>query len=167
VRYPLNTSYPDIVDDVVRLMKRPELQLEQRNFYGRLRVVGPVLVVDQTGVGRPVVDMFRRAIEPMREVRPNCEGITIHGGRNSGRSEDGRGWIVSKLDLIGAVQAALGEGRLRIVRSLEHADTLRKELQDYRVRLSPTGHESFDARTGQHDDLILALSLCVWFAENT
>jgi hypothetical protein len=147
-------------------MKRPELQLEQRNWRGKLRVMGPTLVVDQTGVGRPVIDMLERPFWSMRETHPNLEGITIHGGRSSGRSEDGHGWSVSKLDLVGAIQAALGEGRLRIVQKLQHADLLRKELQDFRVRLSAVGHESFEARSGQHDDLILALAMPIWFAEN-
>jgi hypothetical protein len=166
-RFPLGTPYPDIVDSVVRLMKRPELQLEQRNFYGRLCTMFPTLVVDQTGVGRAVVNMFERAIDPMRGTYPNLEPVTIHGGRNSGRSEDGRGWAVSKIDLIGSVQAALGEGRLRIVRRLEHSETLKKELQDYRVRVSAAGHENYDARSGQHDDLVLALAMCIWFGEST
>lgn len=166
VRYPLGTSYMDIVDDVVRLVQRPELQLERANWRGRIRTVGPTLVIDQTGVGRAVVNMFERALKPIREICPPLEGIIIHGGRNSGRSEDGITWSVSKLDIISAVQAALGEGRLRIVRSLKYADILKKELQDYRVRVSPTGHESFDARSGQHDDILLSLAIAVWLGEN-
>lgn len=166
VRHPLGTPYTTIVDDVVRLMQRPELQLQKPNWRGRIRTVGPTLIVDATGVGRAVVNMFERAIKPMQDTCPGLEGITIHGGRNSGRSEDGNGWNVSKLDLIASVQACLGEGRLRIVRSLQHADLLRKEFQDYRVKLSAVGHESYDARSGQHDDLVLALAMCIWYGES-
>lgn len=165
-RYPLGTPYTAIVDDVSRLMRRPELQLEKPNWRGRIRTVAPTLIVDETGVGRAIVDMFERAIKPMRDTCPSLEPVTIHGGRNSGRSEDGRGWSVSKIDLIGAVQAVMGEGRLRIVRSLQHADTLRREFQDYRVRIAPTGHESFDARSGQHDDIVIALGMCIWYGES-
>ena len=139
-RFPLGTSYTKIVDDVVKLVTRPELLTDAETMYGRKYKATPTLVIDQTGVGRAVVDMFERALEPWRGTYPNVEPVTIHGGRNSGRSEDGRGWSASKLDLVASAQAALSEGRLKIVPSLDHADLLRRELQDYRVRLSPTGH---------------------------
>src|SRR5262245_12677106 len=47
-RWPLKTAYPDIVADVAALVKTPPLDW-------------PKLAVDQTGVGRAVVDMFRKA----------------------------------------------------------------------------------------------------------
>lgn len=62
VRYSLGTSYMDIVDSVISLVQRPELQLEKPNWRGRIRTVYPTLVVDQTGVGRAVVNMFERAL---------------------------------------------------------------------------------------------------------
>ena len=43
-RWPLKTPYPQIVSDVADLVKQPPLSR-------------PVLVVDETGVGRAVVDV--------------------------------------------------------------------------------------------------------------
>jgi hypothetical protein len=41
---------------------------------------------------------------------------------------------------------------------------LAKELQDFPVRRSEaTGYESFAAREGQHDDLMLALAIGLWW----
>ncbi len=48
-RAPLGTPYPDIVTHVARLMGTPELSEKTR------------LVVDGTGVGRPVVDLLWHA----------------------------------------------------------------------------------------------------------
>src|SRR5277367_4707966 len=48
-RWPLGTPYPDIVRDVVKLTRNP-------------RLVDTTLAVDQTGVGRAVVDMFREKV---------------------------------------------------------------------------------------------------------
>ena len=48
-RVPLGTPYPDIVERVKRTTKAPELA-------GRCQVA-----VDATGVGRPVVDLLRKA----------------------------------------------------------------------------------------------------------
>ena len=46
-RFPLGTPYTTIVPGVARIAAKPPLR-------------GSPLVVDQTGVGRPVVDMLRR-----------------------------------------------------------------------------------------------------------
>jgi hypothetical protein len=56
--------------------------------------------------------------------------------------------------------------RLLIATSLPDAGTLQQELLDYRVKLSPTAHDSYNVREGAHDDLVLATALACWFAEN-
>ena len=48
-RLPLGTPYPDVVERVVKVTRAPELR-------DRCRVA-----VDGTGVGRPVLDLLRRA----------------------------------------------------------------------------------------------------------
>ena len=115
-----------------------------------------VLLVDYGGVGRGIFDMLEAAaLLPIP--------ITITGGNEPHAAADG--WNVPKRDLVVATQSMLQDGRLRIASGLEHASTLTKELQDYRVKLSPAGHDSYDARSGQHDDLVLAVSLVCWFRD--
>src|SRR5262249_44029940 len=113
------------------------------------------LVIDFTGVGRPVFDMFRfSGITPI--------GVLI----TSGAAETGSGWVygVPKLDLVSRVQAPLHEGRLKIHKDLAEADTLARELQDFRCEYTVAGHVTFNARSGKHDDLVLALAIAVWRA---
>jgi hypothetical protein len=113
------------------------------------------LVVDATGVGRAVVDMFGALVTAR---------ITIHGG--VAVTIEGREYHVPKRDLIGAVQVLLQEQRLVIARQLPEAQTLVQELLDYEVKVSEaTAHDSYNARTGAHDDLVLALSCGVWFRQ--
>jgi hypothetical protein len=165
VRFPLGTSYLSIVDSVCKLMMLDDLWTEYESIYGRKYVVCPTLLIDATGVGRAIVNMFaetwlgEQSAGPWRAIQP----ITIHGGQSSVRDPSGHGWSVAKKDLVGSVQAALGLDRLKIVASLEHAALLRKELADFRIKLSPSGHESFSAREGAHDDLVLALAMPLWF----
>jgi hypothetical protein len=71
---------------------------------------------------------------------------------------------VPKLTLISRIQSLLHEGNLKILRTLPEAETLVRELQDYRTEYSPTGHLAFNARVGRHDDLLLALAVAVWRA---
>ena len=141
-----HVSYSVIVQQVADLLKTPPL------------VGGSyVLLVDSTGVGRAVFDQLAQL-----DLGPT--GITITGGTATHATPDG-GWNVPKRDLITSTQIMLQDGRLRIAGGLEHAATLTKELADYRVKISATGHDSYEARSGQHDDLVLAASLVCWWRD--
>ena len=53
---------------------------------------------------------------------------------------------------------------LKILRELDEAETLVRELQDFRTEFTAAGHLTFNARRGKHDDLVLALAIAVWRA---
>jgi len=140
-RVPLGTPYPGIVAHVGRLLDKLP--------------AGTELVIDLTGVGRPVFDMFvYSGISPL--------GVLITAGASETR--DGPICGVPKLTLVSRLQALLHEGRLKILRELAEAETLVRELQDFRVEFTAAGHLTFNARTGKHDDLVLALAIAVWRA---
>jgi hypothetical protein len=138
---PLGTPYPGIVAHVGRLL-------------GKLPA-GTELVIDFTGVGRPVFDMFvYSGISPL--------GVLITAG--TAEMRDGMTCSVPKLTLVSRLQALLHEGRLKILRDLPEAETLVRELQDFRVEFTAAGHLTFNARSGKHDDLVLALAIATWRA---
>jgi hypothetical protein len=140
-RVPLGTPYPGIVAHVGRLL-------------GKLPA-GTELVIDFTGVGRPVFDMFvYSGISPL--------GVLITAG--TAEMRDGMTCSVPKLTLVSRLQALLHEGRLKILRDLPEAETLVRELQDFRVEFTAAGHLTFNARSGKHDDLVLALAIATWRA---
>ena len=55
-------------------------------------------------------------------------------------------------------------GRLRIGRSVPESHSLVRELKEFRSRQSASGNLSFNAREGQHDDLVLATAYAVFGA---
>jgi hypothetical protein len=67
---------------------------------------------------------------------------------------------------VSAVQIALQSGRLKIAEELALAETLRKELLNFRIKVNiSTAHDSYEAwREGDHDDLVLATALACWKA---
>lgn len=138
--------YPEVVERVSRLMEAPQLRGEA------------ALAVDATGVGAAVVDMLRRA-------GLTFDAVTITGGDTETRS-GWHDWRVPKRDLVGGLQVLLQSGRLKIARSLEHAETLKAELLNFRVKINvATAHDSYEAwREGDHDDLVLAAALAAWRA---
>ena len=89
-------------------------------------------------------------------------GVLITGG--TAETRDGPTCSVPKLTLVSRLQALLHEGRLKILRELDEAETLTRELQDFRMELTTAGHLTFNARCGKHDDLVLALAIAVWRA---
>jgi hypothetical protein len=140
-RLPLGTAYPVIVAHVGTLLSRLPADTE--------------LIIDETGVGRPVGDMFvYSGISPVR--------VQITAG--TAESREGLSCSVPKLILISRVQALLHQGQLKIKRSLPEAKVLVRELQDFRVEYTATGNLTFNARSGRHDDLVLALAIACWRA---
>jgi hypothetical protein len=148
-RWQLGSSYPQIVRDVAGLLEREPLCSAETT-----------LAVDYTGVGRPVVDLFRQA-----ELRAHLVPVTITGGDTP--IKDGDAWRTPKRDLVGCAQVLLQNRRLRIAPALAEAATLVAELQAFQVKLSPAGHDSYGAwREGAHDDVLLAVALACWVAEH-
>ena len=146
-RFPLGTPYPVIVAAVVELLRTPLL-------YGSL------LIVDHTGVGQKV---FRTVRD---ELSKFCvRGITVTAG-HSAASDGHGGWIVSRTDLVGAMQILLQERRLKIAPTLPLAPTLAGELHQFLVRaISLAADASLEWRERPHDDLVLAVAIAVWLAE--
>ncbi len=137
-------AYPQQVRRIAALMNTPP-------FRGRA-----VLVVDKTGVGRPVLDELREAgLDPI--------GVTLTGG--DAVSRDGGDYRVPKRDTVAALQMLMMQGRLRIPRHMPHADDLVAELENFRLTINiATGHDSYEAwRTHEHDDLVLAACLAAWY----
>ena len=115
------------------------------------------LVVDGTGVGAPVVDLFREGgLSPI--------SVTITGG--DATTHEGGNWHVPKRDLVGTLQVLFQTGRLKVAEELPEAQTLVNELMAFQVKISATGHDSYGAwREGSHDDLVLAAALACWYGK--
>jgi len=145
-RFKLGTRYPEIVASVRSLCNRPPL-----------RDVAS-LVVDATGVGRPVVDLLVDAgLSPV--------AVSITGGNAVTQDEDGA-YRVPKRDLVSAVQVLLQSQRLKIASSLALADLLVKELLAFRVKITADAHDTYGAwRESAHDDMVLAVALACWYGE--
>jgi hypothetical protein len=144
-RYPLRTSYPDVVADVIRRLGGSKAWRDDA-----------YLVIDGTGLGAAVVDMFRYSELPCEMIR-----VVIHGGVMVNIDN---GVHVPKRDLIGAVQAILHTSRLQVAGQSDMTDVWVKEMQNYRLTLTANGHDTYNARSDSlHDDLVLAVALAAWY----
>jgi hypothetical protein len=57
--------------------------------------------------------------------------------------------------------------RLHTSPALEHAQTLVKEMENFRVKITAAMKETFESvREGLHDDLVLAAAMAAWVGES-
>ena len=133
--------------------QRPDYQ-SAAAFIDRTARPGDV-VIDETGVGRAVGDIFEQAqLAPMR--------VAITAGAEVTPAGENR-WHVSKSILISTVDALLHVGELRFAAALGESETMKAELLDFRRHLGAAGRATYAARTGKHDDLVLAVAIAAWW----
>ncbi len=145
-RTALGTPYPEIVERVAEVARSHKLAGQSQ------------IVVDATGVGRPVVDLLKMAA-------PECWIVpaVITGGERE--SLEGGYWRVPKRDLVVGLQVLFQSKGLRIAAGLQIATTLGDELAEMKVKVTGAGREQYGVwRQGKHDDLVLAVALACWGA---
>jgi hypothetical protein len=142
-RWPLGTKYTAIIDEIGELVERKPLD-------------HPLLGVDGTGVGRPVVEMFQRA--GMRAV---VKPVLITSGHEV--LLDDEGWYhVPKKELVSALQVLLQARRLQIA-DVPEREVLVKELGTFKVKVTINANETFEAwRERDKDDMVLATTIAAW-----
>ena len=140
-RLPLGTDYNNVVAIVHELLRRCP--------------PGTDLVIDGTGIGKAVADMFK-----FRGVTPWC--VTATAGIEQTVDRANRVASVPKLMLISRLQSLLFEQRLKISADLEEAMAFLEELRDFRVEYSASGSMTYNAKSGRHDDMVSAAAVAAW-----
>ncbi len=143
-QYALGTPYPSILEDLKIILKDP-----------RLPKAETAVIMDATGVGLPVYQ------EAVISGIPAL-GVIITSGNAPTETEIG--YNVPKRDLVMAVKIALESRRLRFSRGLDHQKALVHQLQRFTIRHTRSQNLTFEAeRERDHDDIVMALALNVWY----
>ncbi len=75
---------------------------------------------------------------------------------------------VPKSELASCLQAVVVSRRLTVSDSLALGGTLAREMLNFKPKFSPnSSNVTFEGREGVHDDIVLAVAMAVWFAEQT
>ncbi len=161
-RLPLGTSYPDVALHIADMLCSPL-------FAGRdVRVL-----IDVTGVGRPVYDDLDKEIRlrkygiwrPDGTFQPGSKGemahlmlkpITFSHGEKYNRSTG----VLAKAFLVSRLQSLLQGGHVHAPNTKEVLAML-EELKVYEIKVSDDGKDTYGAVIGKHDDLATALGLSV------
>ncbi|MFN0167829.1 MAG: hypothetical protein ACKV22_15485 [Bryobacteraceae bacterium] len=142
-RFPLGTSYRDLIGLIEHEMRHRALPRDTP------------LVIDASGVGEVMVDLFKGSAFPVVPV-------TITGGDRASLS-NGR-WRVPRQLLAETLAVLIEQEKLGVVADLPYARTLLEELASFDAEIRPTARVSFRPRgEQQHDDLVMALALACWY----
>jgi hypothetical protein len=144
-KIPLGTHYEQVVNRIVAIG-------EDASSIDHTRIV-----IDATGVGRPIVDMLRA------RTRTSVLAVTFTGGASETETDPYTS-RVPKRDLVTALEVVLQGRRLHAVPGLSLVEDLRAELSHFEVNISSRGHDTYDGASGKHDDLVMALCLATWAA---
>lgn len=150
-RLPLGTDYMEQVKAVEKIYYN--IKNNRKTHALQLH-----LVVDETGVGGSMYDFFRAS-----HLKPIGINITGGGGRVNRFSNTSFG--VPKVDLATTIERLLQTGQIKIADSISLKNLLIHELQNWQVKITEHGNEQFTHRSGEHDDMIIAIALACWFGE--
>jgi hypothetical protein len=144
-RFELGTPYTEIVEETSELLNSRELRGYTR------------LVLDRTGVGAPVADMFLHAgLHPF----PIC----FTGGNRE--TTKGRTFCVPRNYFVSVLQILLQAGRLKISNALPVAPVLEQELLRFSLRHRAADEDLSEGwRENDHDDLVFAVAMACYYFE--
>ena len=164
-RFPLQTSYVQICDEIVNRLERPPFS-SYINWRGdeTPRRIPTYLAVDKTGTGAAVVDLLKTN-EFLEYRLERLRAVNITAGREVNEKSESSN--IPKRDLVVSVLICLEQENLKFAGNMPELPNLITELQNFELRHTAHGNQTFNAKPGSHDDMVLSLSLAVWSARNT
>jgi len=145
-RFALGTTYPTIIS---KLQDR----INALNLGDKYMVI-----VDATGVGRPVVDL-------MRANGIRCIPVSFTAGEKENFDIEFGGWRVPKRILVSNLQVLFQNGQLKMPPTLQHIKLITNELLNLKVKVTSAKNDTYEAwREGDHDDLVFSLAMAAWYA---
>lgn len=157
-RLPLNTSYPEVAQHIADMLSKDIFQNRDVR-----------LLIDVTGVGRPVYDDLKQEIS-LRKNNAEMEqlGLSWKNGNyrlhlkpisfTQGETYNKRTGSLGKAFLVSRLQSLLQSNRVHAPKTKEVLATL-EELKVYEIKVNNKGKDEYGASTGAHDDLATALAL--------
>lgn len=167
--WKLGTEYERIVDDTLKWTWALPATLAKQDIH--ITPENVALVWDHTGIGRAIGELIQKKAraEVMTgsiNVGTKLVPLSITGGNLANQDEKRGEWRVPKRDLIEVMLAVVGTGRIEHNRQIKFGEKLLEQLGHFVGIVQRNGYERFEASSDRFgDDLVLALSYCLWWGE--
>ena len=145
-RPPRGTEYTVVVNRLAELYHSPPLADTTKS-----------VVIDYTGLGRPLYDLMKAS-----GFYHSLNAISITGGDNV--TQDRGVYHTPKRDLVSNLQVMLQNGSLKIAQGIKEKDALIEELSSFQTKITASGHDTYGGRSGVHDDIVLSVAMAAWLA---
>lgn len=121
---------------------------------------GPHLCMDASGLGAPIRDYLKQyAIFGGGMHGKKIYPVVFTGGSSARLDPVTQNYNISKSIIIGNFQGLMQSKRFAYAKNLAALPQLEKEIASFKYHLTSSGHASFDAESGSHDDLICAICI--------
>jgi hypothetical protein len=147
-----DASYPDVVKRIGKLLESKEVK--DGEACGKTEIM-----LDITGSGYPVLDLFDRA-----GIKPRIISI---GGVEEQESvvQKWQQWRLPKTELVGVLRVLFEDDKLKMSKELDLVPSLLDELRSFKYKPPPINESDPESwRDGQHDDLVFATAVAAWRA---
>lgn len=154
-RVPLEISWHGVTDRLIEVRDGIINTLAQRaRGTGKIPSVIDEILVDQSGLGDPVV-------EEMRARGLKVTGVLLTGGNRI--TQERRTLHIPKSALVSRLQVLFGGHRIHFAKHDPLAEEMIEELENFKLKVTQSANLQFEPfKTGGHDDLIVALGLACW-----
>lgn len=146
MKFPLRTSYTNVT--------RTTASLINKNFINEEYI----MIVDYTGVGRPIVDLLRE--ENLSIIAANITSGSTPNWKNR------REVSIPKKDIISSLQVVFQSKRIKIAYNIKLFEDIKKEFINFKAKTSNVGRRSFSASGSHHDDIVMSIGLAIWYGEH-
>ena len=155
-RFPLILRYIE----VAKALKKMDQQLQgYAAAKGKEAVI--TWICDCTGVGEGVADILEKVMPESDIVK-----CYITGGISPTIDFEMREVRLPKSQLISTLVALFDSKRINLTKRSKEIDDMLDELANFEIHVSEeTGRDSYGAKSGTHDDLLVSLALACWAAE--
>lgn len=146
--WPIGTNYGQVIGDMLN--------------FGSL----DVLVIDATGA-KPFIDWFRESASKANWRNTRVRPINITGGQSHAKQGENGYVNVPKRELVSSLLMMQHKDTLRVPNTPDIRrwwNQLLQEIKDFQLKLTKAANQQFGAKQGSHDDLLMSLGYCCWWA---
>jgi hypothetical protein len=91
--------------------------------------------------------------------------VMLHGGAEVSVEHSTNTYHVPKRDVVADTSQVLSSDRLEVAGRIPLRSIAMAELKNFKSRPTKAGNEAYEAREGEHDDIVLAMAIGLWVGE--
>jgi len=148
-------DYPKIEELLVNTLVR--LREACRTKAGVRTHSGPHLCMDASGIGSPIRDYLKARPGLFNGADRRIFPVVFTGGEGAKHDNQTQNFNISKNRMVANFSSLMQHRRIQYPDGLPNLQLLLSEIENFKYKLTESGHASYNAAEGKHDDLVCSL----------